>query len=359
MSGSKTVLVTGTSGFIAQHIVDNLLSKGYRVIGTTRSESKNTFLRKEYRCRYENCQLEFEVVSDISVDKAFDKIFINHPEIQNVIHTASPFFYGSEKPLDEAYLVPALKGTLNILLAITQFAPQVTNVVITSSFAAMKQMDETYTTHVHNNETWNPIKWEEVKTENDAYVASKTYAEKAAREFLRENNPNFSLATVNPPYVFGPQCFDSSVGLVLNTSNEILNTVTKLDPSLRSPQVMFGALAIDVRDVAEFHVKALEIPALASERIFIAAEPITAQKVLDVLNNCCPTFSGKIARGDPSQTANLLEKYCPKYDLTHTLRLIGDYKFITLQQSLTDVYSQYFKVNTYQIDDRIRNDSRF
>lgn len=55
---------------------------------------------------------------------------------------------------------------------------------------------------------------------------------------------------------------------------------------------MFAALAIDVRDVPDFHVKALEVLALVSERIFVATEPIGAQRVLDALDDCCPTFSG-------------------------------------------------------------------
>lgn len=346
LEAAGTVLVTGASGFIAQHIVDNLLRKNYSVIGTTRSEDKYKPLLREYRKRYHNCQLLFEVVQDISVDNAFDQLFINHPEITCVIHTASPFFYNVERPLEEAFLIPAVNGTLNILRAITKYAPQVTNVVITSSFAAVKQMGESYTTHIHTNNSWNSIKWEDVESENDAYIASKTYAEKAARKFVDENHANFKLATVNPTYVFGPQCFDCMVGPVLNTSNEILNTITRLDPLLKTPQVLFGALAIDVRDVAEFHVRPLEDSALASERIFIAVEPITAQRVLDVLNENCPQLLGKIAKGDPSQTSELLKRFCPKYDITNTLDLVGDYEFITLKESLVDTYDQYFRMNS-------------
>lgn len=343
---NKTVLVTGTTGFIAQHIVDKLLQKKYRVIGTARSEIKYQPLLKEYKNKYLNCEIIFEIVEDISIDNAFDEIFIKHPEIIYVIHTASPFIYGLNKPLEDSFLKPAVDGTLNILKAISKYAPQVTNVVLTSSFAAIKQMGKSYTTHIHSNKSWNLINWNAVKNETDAYIASKAYAEKEARKFYEKENLNFKLTTVNPTYVFGPQCFDNLVGPILNVSNEILNTITKIDKDNKLPQVIFGALAIDVRDVAEFHIKAIEDPKLFSERIFIASEPVTGQKVLDILNASCNDLQGKIAKGDPTMTQQLIDENCPKYDISNIINLIGGYEFITLKQSLCDVFEQYFRMNS-------------
>lgn len=342
---NQTVLVTGITGFIAQHIVNNLLQKKYRVIGTVRSKLKSEPLLIEFKKRYPNCELILEIIEDISLDNIFDNIFIKYNEITKVIHTASPFSYGLNKPLMESFLLPAVNGTLNLLNSIVKFAPQVTNVVLTSSFAAIKQMDNTYTTHIHTNKSWNNIKWENVNNENDAYIASKAYSEKAARNFYNNENPNFKLATINPTYVFGPQCFDNLVGPILNVSNEILNKITKIDKNITSPQIMFGALFIDVRDVAEFHIKAIENPALFEERIFIAAEPVNAQVVLNILNNKCIQFKDKIAKGDPTMTYKLIQNYCPKYDISNTLNLINGYEFITLEKSLLDVFDQYFAKN--------------
>lgn len=78
--GSKIVLVTGTLGLIAEHIVDNLLSKAYRVIEKwdLRENIKICWRSIEV---YRDCQLEFEAVSDICVDEAFDKLIIDHPEL--------------------------------------------------------------------------------------------------------------------------------------------------------------------------------------------------------------------------------------------------------------------------------------
>ncbi|ODQ49022.1 hypothetical protein PICMEDRAFT_9519 [Pichia membranifaciens NRRL Y-2026] len=337
----STVLVTGATGFIAQHVVDKLLKRKYRVIGTARSEARYSPILEEFKKKYPEGNLTFEVVADIAADDAFDEVLKNHPEIKYVLHTASPFSYGLNKPFDEAYLNPALHGTLNILNAIKKYAPQVTNVVITSSFAAVKQLGDAFKTEIHTNESWNPIKWEEVKNENEAYSASKTYAERAARKFYEEEKPAYNLATVNPPMVLGPQLFDSSVEKVLNTSNEFLNKITHLDPTSTAPQDKFALLAVDVRDVAEFHVLPLENKELESEREFIVSSPLIAQAVLNILNDNFPELHGKIARGDYSSVDDVIARSCPKYDVSSTLKKASDYKLISLEKSVVDVYKQY------------------
>ncbi|TID30960.1 hypothetical protein CANINC_000443, partial [Pichia inconspicua] len=82
---NKTVLVTGATGFIAQHIIDNLLSKGYAVIGTARSQSKYQPILDAFKKKYPNANLIFEIVPDISAENAFDDVLKKHPEITAVL----------------------------------------------------------------------------------------------------------------------------------------------------------------------------------------------------------------------------------------------------------------------------------
>lgn len=344
-NSKPTALVTGATGFIAQHVLDKLLARNYRVIGTARSEAKFTPLLENFKEKYPDADLSCAVVPDIASPDAFDKVLKEHPEIKYVLHTASPFSFGLDKPFEEAYLKPAVSGTLNILQAIKKYAPQVTNVVITSSFAAIMKANDTTT--VFTNESWNPLKWEDVTNEEAAYVASKTYAEHAARKFYEEEKPNYKLATVNPPFVLGPQLFDSSVTQVLNSSNEALNAISHVDPSETSPQKQVSLMAVDVRDVAEFHVLPLEVPELASEREFIVSDPLIGQRVLNILNDNFPELKGKIAKGDYDSAEKLEKECCPKYDISSTVKKAHNYKFIPLEKSVVDVYKQYLSKYTF------------
>ncbi|GME83833.1 unnamed protein product [Ambrosiozyma monospora] len=117
---ADTVLVTGATGFIALHVVDQLLAKGYTVIGTARSETKYKPLLDEFAKEYPEGKLSYEIVTDISVDDAFDGVLKKHPEIKYVLHTASPFSFGLNQDFKTAYLDPAVNGTVNILKAITK-----------------------------------------------------------------------------------------------------------------------------------------------------------------------------------------------------------------------------------------------
>ncbi|GMF55588.1 unnamed protein product [[Candida] boidinii] len=84
MSADK-VLVTGATGFLATHVVDILLSKGYKVIGTARSEAKYEPLLKEFQAKYPQGDLSFEIVQDIGAPNAFDEVLKKHNDIKHVL----------------------------------------------------------------------------------------------------------------------------------------------------------------------------------------------------------------------------------------------------------------------------------
>jgi nucleoside-diphosphate-sugar epimerase len=101
---------------------------------------------------------------------------------------------------------PAVIGTTGILKSIKKSAPSVKSVVITSSFAAIVNGSKGFWPgHSYSEDDWNPITQDEAQ-ENPmmGYRASKTFAENAAWEFVKNEKPNFTISTINPPMVFGP-----------------------------------------------------------------------------------------------------------------------------------------------------------
>jgi nucleoside-diphosphate-sugar epimerase len=101
---------------------------------------------------------------------------------------------------------PAVIGTTGILKAIKKSAPSVKHVVITSSFAAIVDGSKGFWPgHIYSEDDWNPMNAEQAKENNMmGYRASKTFAEKAAWDYVEKEKPNFSISTINPPMVFGP-----------------------------------------------------------------------------------------------------------------------------------------------------------
>jgi nucleoside-diphosphate-sugar epimerase len=102
------VLVTGANGFLAVWTVKAFLDKGYTVVGTVRSESKGSHLKKIFK-EYGD-RLQLAVVEDITAEGAFDDVV---KDIDGIAHTASPYHYAAEDPQD--LLNPAINGTLSIL----------------------------------------------------------------------------------------------------------------------------------------------------------------------------------------------------------------------------------------------------
>ncbi|GME72983.1 unnamed protein product [[Candida] boidinii] len=345
MSAEK-VLVTGATGFLATHIVDVLLSKGYKVIGTARSEAKYGPLLKEFQAKYPQGDLSFEIVKDIAAPNAFDEVLKKHTDIKHVLHTASPFSFGLNKSLEEAYKIPAVEGTKNILNAIKGYGTQVEHVVITSSTATMIEFDRAIQPTFNENYWSSSLTWDIVgDNEHIAYCASKKLAEEAAWEFMKTESPNFALTTLTPPYIFGPQVFDSQVGKTLNTSNQILVDALSIDPKNTEAQKGNPGLYVDVRDVAFAHVAPLSTTTMNNRRIYPSSGPFCIQIILDSLNKI-PFLKGKVAVGDSTyRDSEEYQKVKYVADNTESVKLLGDYKFINLDQSTADTFEQYYRVN--------------
>ncbi|WP_308004774.1 aldehyde reductase [uncultured Chryseobacterium sp.] len=252
MENTKTtVLVTGGTGFLGIHTVLQLLQHGYEVKTTLRSLSKKDTIIKalEEGGITDFSQLSF-VEADLTSDNNWDEAV---KDCDYVLHVASPF--PAQDPRDENELIiPARDGALRVLKASRDAG--VKRVVLTSSFAAVGYSKD-IKDHIFTEEDWT-----DVNAELPAYIKSKTVAEKSAWEFIEKEGNGLELSVINPVGIFGP-----AIGGITSASLDI--AVSGILNGTMNQTPVFTMGVVDVRDVADIHIKAMIDPKAAGER-FIA-----------------------------------------------------------------------------------------
>ncbi|KAK6463901.1 NADPH-dependent methylglyoxal reductase GRE2 [Scheffersomyces coipomensis] len=330
---TATVFVSGATGFIAQHVVKLLITKGYTVIGSVRSSAKGDHLKKLLNTD----KFSYEIVEDIEKAGAFDKALEANPQVSVFLHTASPFHFKAVD-FEKELLLPAVNGTKNALKAIQLHGKNVKHVVITSSYAAVatasKEIDNT---HTITEASWNEISWDQALNDPvSAYRGSKTFAEKAAWEFVEVEKPDFTLAIVNPSYVFGPQAFDSEVKDSLNTSSEVINAIVKNGADGAIPAAKGGF--VDVRDVAKAHLIGFESKEAVNQRLMLNSGRFSGQDIVDILNESFPSLKGKIPVGQPGHGKEIISNLA-KVDNSKTKKILG-FELIDLKTTVVDSVKQ-------------------
>ncbi len=261
MSG-ETVLVTGGSGFVGAHCVVQLLQAGYRVRTTVRSLRRETDVRAMLQAAGSG---QGEALSFSVADLISDAGWPSAVEgCKYVLHVASPF--PSRKPKNEDELImPAREGTLRVLRAGRD--ADVKRVVLTSSYAAIRYGHEEQVAPFDET-SWTNVEGKDVT----AYAKSKTLAERAAWEFIEREGKGMELSVINPVGVFGPV-------LGPDFATSVLIVQRFLDGAVPGcPRFSFGV--VDVRDVADLHIRAMTHLAAKGERFLAVAG--SAVSVLDV-----------------------------------------------------------------------------
>ncbi len=236
---TKTVLITGISGFIAKHTAIAFLNAGYAVRGTVRSATKGDQVRATLEPHADISRLTI-VEADLLDDAGWDEAVAG---VDGIAHVASPF--PLNQPDDEDVLIrPAVEGTLRVLRAAKR--QSVPRFVQTSSIVAIVGSPQEGRTAPYTEDDWTDVDAPGV----DAYAKSKTLAEKAARDFVANEAPEIHYASVNPGFVLGP-VLDADLG----SSPQVIAMMQKgAYPAVPKISVM----CVDVRDIADMHVKAME-----------------------------------------------------------------------------------------------------
>jgi nucleoside-diphosphate-sugar epimerase len=250
---AQTVLVTGGSGFIGTHCILQLLAAGHQVRTTIRNLKREGDVRAMLKVggAEPRNRLSF-FAADLENDAGWREAVAG---CDFVLHVASPLPPSVPKHEDEL-IVPAREGTLRVLRASRDAG--VKRVVVTSSFAAIGYG------HKVREMPFNETDWTDPNGDDVApYTKSKTLSERAAWDFLSKEGGSLELSVVNPVAVFGPV-------MGPDYSASILLVQRMMDGAMPgTPQLYFGA--VDVRDVADLHLRAMTHPAAKGERFLAVA----------------------------------------------------------------------------------------
>lgn len=264
----SAILVTGGSGFIGVHAILQLLAAGHQVRTTVRSLARESDVRAMLTQGGADPgdRLSF-IAANLEADAGWREAVTG---CEYVLHVASPFPAGAPEHEDEL-IVPAREGALRVLRASREAG--VRRVVLTSSFAAIGYGHEPRAT------PFDETDWTDPDTPGtSAYVKSKTLAERAAWNFMATEGGSLELAVINPVAVFGPV-------LGPDYSTSILLLKRLMDGSIPgSPRLYFGV--VDVRDVADLHIRAMTHAAAKGERFLaVAGESMSIRDMARVLKS--------------------------------------------------------------------------
>ncbi|CAG9992129.1 unnamed protein product [Clonostachys byssicola] len=330
---AKTVLITGASGFIATHTIDAFLRKGYNVRGTVRSEKSGSDVLKTHS-KYPG-QLSLAIVPDIAAPNAFDEAVKG---VDGIIHQASPFILNATD-FEKELFQPAIKGTTTVLESAQKYNPDISRVVITSSFASVVDVNQGLRPgYTYTESDWNPVTTETAGANGVvAYLASKTFAERAAWDYVKDKQPKFELTTLLPPMVYGPLDHHVDDMAKLNTSSADIYRLFN-GSEKQVPDTSFWAFA-DVRDLAEAHVQAFEKPEAAGQRYLIANSSYSYQKIVDIIRDKFPELQEKTPKGDAG--SQLPPVY--QLDTSKAIRELG-MVFRPLEETIVDTVTSLIAI---------------
>ena len=327
---STTVFVSGATGFIAQNIIKELLSKDYKVIGSVRSEKKGQDLEKLIN----SSNFKYTIVPEIGTPGAFDETLKENPEIKVVLHTASPVFFTSDDVKKEI-LDPAVEGTKNVLVAVQKYGTNVERFVYTSSTVCVLPFGTGQSpkeARVFTEEDFNPITEEQgVANAFAAYSAGKTFAEKEVWKFMETEKPKFKVSFVLPLFVFGPQAYKVDDNTKLNFTSGIIKSLLQMKPDDEIPENL--GYFIDVRDVAKAHLVAFEKDEAINQRLLLTNERFTNELIAHIISSNFPQLN--IPKGDVVKSEEQLQNDCWTTDTSKTEAILG-FKYIGLDDSIID-----------------------
>jgi nucleoside-diphosphate-sugar epimerase len=297
------VFVTGISGLVGSHVADHLLRAGYSVRGAVRSEQEAQMMYDTYLLRHQQAvvSLETVVVADMKAPGAFKGLLV---DCEGVAHVASDLSFNP----DPNVVITGCVNSIRAIMEEAQATPSVKRFVYTSSSNAAtkplaeepKHVDSTSWNDDVLSEAWAAPPYEASRAYT-VYAASKVACERAAWNFMRDEQPGFTFNTVLPNYTSGIILQPLSVPGAGSTARWVRDVyehpfeetfVEKLRD--QDPQWQ-----VDVEDIAKLHLAALVFSEVEGERLFGFAHRFNYNSFLQAFRNLAP--GRKFAANDPKQ----------------------------------------------------------
>ncbi|TFK50043.1 D-lactaldehyde dehydrogenase [Heliocybe sulcata] len=329
-----SILVTGANGFVGAWIVKRALEKGYRVRAAVRTVQKGRHLLESNKVHGD--KLEIVAVGDIAKGPLDEAV----KGVDAIIHTASPVTLQCDDPKE--LIEPAVNGAVGILSSALKNGPSVKRIVVTSSFATLLAYSTEPVT-VHEG-LWNEASVKDVEVNGSKaapiskYAASKTLAEKAVWKFVEDHKSeiNWDVTVINPPWIFGPVVHEVTTLDTLNASNQHFHRgLVKGDFQGTDPLKYPNRGWCDVRDVADAHIRSLEVPAAGGERLLVSNASFVYQDLLDLANSLDPKPYHTLAMGTPGTPIRFVTIDASKADRILAL------KYKTAEELVRDTFADY------------------
>ena len=329
-SPASIAVVTGATGYVAGHVIDQLIRSGYSVRGTVRSTSdpKSTQLLKDFP----GLQL-FQ--ADLLQEGSFEKAIAG---ARYVFHVASPVPQGTVEDGMRELVEPALKGTTTVVRSALA-SPSVEAIILTSSIATVfdftRPAGYTYT-EADWNDGWT--------VEQAPYQLSKVRAERRAWELVNAHNdqPNQShpvrLVAILPSVILGPPKGSRVDGYSVSILTDLLN-----GSQVESGVAPTNWTDVDVRDVAAAHLAAAERTAATGRYIVSGRKPATHLDYVELLR---PSFPQR-AMPSKAQGPWLMQDHT--FDNSRSIRELGLH-YTPQEQSVNDMLAKLIDIGLVKKD---------
>ncbi|MGO7169545.1 NAD-dependent epimerase/dehydratase family protein [Rhizobium leguminosarum] len=262
----NTILVTGGTGFVGGWAIVELLKRGYTVRTTVRNVSKEPWLRGQIATQVDADERLSFAIADLTHDEGWDGAVEG---CDAVLHVAAPVGVAAPKNPNDL-IIPTKDGTLRVLRAACR--ANVRRVVMTSAIEACRPR------LTAPDGTYDESRWTDVHDRHlGSYRLAKTLAEKAAWEFMSTQSCRTTLTTILPSVIIGP-VFSADYGHSLLLMQRLLSGKPPATPHI-------GFCVVDVRDVVDLHILAMENANAAGERFIAASDWKWIADIAETLRN--------------------------------------------------------------------------